>query len=243
MKVRNSPIRGSTTLVNALMAMPPPPAPPMYGPAPMPEAPGTGNVRTGLLVAGIGLILGAFLGFLFGFIGPLIVLIGGALMMVGAGKSYRSAKGTATAGFALVLVGFVLNILAWVMTPALLIVGTPTVDYLNTLATGLLISFLATLIFWIGVLVMPLKLMTGSAKGLAIAGAVLGIVGALLVFVMVYLAVAAILAAATGGSVPDLNTFLAAVAGLIIGGLMGLIGGILAGVGYIIGRGKLVAPS
>jgi len=206
------------------------------------ESPNTGKMKTGLLVAGIGLILGAFIGFGgFGFVGTLILAIGGILMLTGAG-SYPGAKGTIGAGFALIMVGFIIGIVAWVMTPSLFLLTPPTdlAAYLNALATGLLLSFVAGLLTWIGVIIMPMKVTTGAGKGLAMAGGILGLIGVVLVFVMVYLTVAALVAAIGGGTPPNFNSILAAIAGLIIGAILGLVGSILAGVGYIIGRNKLV---
>ncbi|HKZ63203.1 MAG TPA: hypothetical protein VJ400_02055 [Thermoplasmata archaeon] len=230
-------------VVNALMGMPggpPPPAPPMYAmPPPMMEPPGASQVKTGLLVAGIGLILGSFLGLFLGFIGPLIVLIGAALIMTGAGKMNPAGRGMAMGGFVFVLIGLVLNIVSWVLTPAIILGGVYSADIYNSFATALLLSFVASLIYWIGVIILPMRLITGAGKALAIVGGILGLVGALLVFVMVYLALTGLISAGNF----NLNEILAVIAGLIIGGILSLVGGILAGVGYIIGRGRLAMPS
>ncbi|HEV8594114.1 MAG TPA: hypothetical protein VGR51_01125 [Thermoplasmata archaeon] len=227
--------------MNELMAMPAPP--PMMPPMPMPmQSPNTGKVRTGLLIAGIGLLLGAFVGFGgFGFIGGLIFVVGGAIMLGGL-KSYPNARGMALAGFGLALGGFVLSLVAWVMTPSLFLLVAPTdpIAYLNAVVTGLLIGFVASLLLWIGVILMGMKLMTGSAKGLAIAGGVLGLLGAIIFLAMVYTAFAAMLAAVAGGGTFDVNTLIAAAIGILLGALMSFIGSLLAGIGYIIGRNKIV---
>ena len=232
------------------MSGPAPYAPaPMGPPMMMPmETPDTGRIKTGLLIGGIGILINAFIGFVgFGFIGWLLTFIGVLLVWTGT-KSYAQARGMATIGLVLVLVGFVLSIGTWFITPALFAIGfVPTQaelqNILNAWATALLLQFVAGLLAWVGILLAPLKLVTGSSKGLVIAGSILGILGVVLVFGMVYLAVASILSALSG-TAPDLDALasqlITALLGLIIGGLMGLIGGILAGVGYIIGRGKLV---
>jgi len=235
-----------------LMAMPPSAPPSMQMAPPMPmESPETGRVRTGLIVGGIGLIIWAFTGFGgFGFIGPLIVFIGGIILFTGV-KAYPSAKGTATIGMILVLVGAIVGIGAYALTPnylALTLNPNPTIQdvqvVLNALATALLLSFLGGLIAWIGVILMPIKLVTGASKGLTIAGGVMGILGALLVVVLVYTAVAAIAAAIAAGTQTDvtaaLATLVGAVFGIILGAIVGFIGGLLAGIGYIIGRKRLV---
>jgi len=222
--------------------------------APMPmamEGPDAGKIKTGLLIAGIGLIISAFIGFVgFGFVGTLIVLVGGIIMFTGT-KSYPNARGMAMAGMGLVLVGMVLSIATYIMLPSLFAIptptGTPTQAELqaavNAVVTGLLLFVVAYLLTWIGVLLMPLRLVTGSSKGLVIAGSVLGILGPLIIIGLVYPLFASLSSAVAGGTV-DVTEFaaqiIAAVIGIILGFLMILIGSILAGVGYIIGRGKLV---
>lgn len=233
------------------MSGPAPVAP--YGPMAPPmmpmETPDTGRIKTGLLLGGIGILINAFVGFVgFGFIGWLLTFIGVLLVWTGT-KSYPQARGMAMAGMGLLLVGFVLSIVAWSVTPALFTAfgGTQAElqNILNAWALSLLLTFIAGLLAWVGILLAPLKLVTGSSKGLLIAGGVLGILGVVIVFGMVYLTVGTILSALSG-TAPDLDALasqlITALFGLIIGGLMGLIGGILAGVAYIIGRGKLVAP-
>jgi len=242
-----------TVVANVLMAMPPPGAPPpMAAPMPMAmEGPDAGKIKTGLLIAGIGLIISAFIGFVgFGFVGTLIVLVGGIIMFTGT-KSYPKARGMAMAGMGLVLVGMVLSIATYIILPSLFSIPTPTGTptqaemqaLVNAVLTGLLLFFVAYLVTWIGVLLMPLRLVTGSSKGLVIAGSVLGILGPLIVLALVYPAFSTIANAVAGGTV-DVNAFaaqiIAALIGLILGFLMILIGSILAGVGYIIGRGRLV---
>jgi len=229
------------------MSGPAPYAPaPMGPPMMMPmETPDTGRIKTGLLLGGIGLLISAFIGFVgFGFVGSLITLIGVVLIFLGT-KSYASARGMAGAGLGLVLIGFVLQIVAWTLLPtALGLFTSPTAAqleaYLKAWATSLLVSFIGGLLLWVGVLLAPLKVVTGSSKGLVIAGGILGILAVLVVFSMVYLAANALIAAIGGGTVPTVEAIISIAFGIILGGLAGLIGGILAGVGYIIGRGKLV---
>lgn len=243
------------SLVNVLMAVPPaaPPYQPMMPAAPMPmmESPDTGRVRTGLLVAGIGLVISAFIGFVgFNFIGGLIILIGGIVAFTGT-KAYPNARGLAIAGVGLMVVAFVVGIVSYVVllsVPALPILATPSLTdlraYIAAYLNVLLLQFVAGLIAWIGILVFPMKLVTGSAKGLTIAGGVLGIIGAILVLVFVYQAFAAILSSIQGGTITDpaliLGQVVVALLGLVLGAVVGFIGFILAGVGYIIGRRKLV---
>lgn len=242
-------------VVNVLMAMPPsaPPAPPpmpMAAPMPM-ESPDTGRVKIGLLIAGIGLILGAFIVFSgFGFVTTLIVLIGGVIAFTGT-KSYPNARGMAAAGMGLILVGMVLSIVTWIILPSLFALPdpgpNPTAEQLqavlNAIVTGILLFVVAYILAWIGVIIMPLRLVTGSAKGLVIAGGVLGILGPLIILGLVYTAFATLLSAAAGGTVDEAAfaaQVIAAVIGIILGALLILIGGILAGVGYIMGRSRLV---
>ncbi len=230
---------GKISVVNELMAMPAPPL--MMPPMPM-GSPNTGKVKTGLLIAGIGLVIGSFLGFGgFGFIGGLLFVIGGAVLMGGL-KSYPGARGTAMAGFVLALIGFVLGLVAFFITPSLVLVVAPTdpVAYLNAVVLGLLVSFLASLLLWIGVILMGMRLMTGSAKGLAIAGGVLGLLGAIIVLALVYTFFAGLAAAVAGGGAFDVAGLIAVAIGILLGLLLSFIGSILAGVGYIIGRNKLV---
>ena len=224
--------------------------------APMPmamESPDAGKIKTGLLIAGIGLLLSSFIfvigavlslfsgtiGFGFAFVGTLIVFIGGLVAFMGT-KAYPKGRTMAGAGMALLLVGVILGITSWAMAPTFLLATDP-LAYLNALATSIIIGFVAYLLMWIGVLVLPLRLMTGAGKGLAIAGAVLGIVGVVLVVALPYAAILATISALQGGSTVDAGAaLLAAVVGFLLGLLAIFIGSILAGVGYIIGRGKLV---
>jgi hypothetical protein len=238
---------------NVLMAMPSGAGvPPMAAPMPMPmESPDTGRIKTGLLVAGIGLLLTAFIGFIgFGFIGTLIVFIGGLLMFMGT-KSYPHARGTALAGMGLILVGTIMAIATFVALPSLsnlpTISGTATQAEMqavvNALLLALLLFFVAYLLTWIGVLIMPLRLVTGSSKGLVIAGSVLGILGPVIILALVYTAFSALAAGISGGTVDETEfaaQLIGALIGILLGALMIFIGAILAGVGYIIGRGKLV---
>ncbi len=233
--------RRTPNLVSAFMAVPSPTLASAPTPIPPTAAPGTRSVRAGLLVAGIGLILWGILGIVFlGYIGVLITLIGGGIMFSGT-KSYPAARGMAIAGLGLLAVGFVLETTASLIMPALFVtqVSDPA-SYLNALATGLLLLVVAVIISWIGVLVLPLRLVTGSAKGLAVAGVAVGLVGAILVLVLFYTLVSDLAAAARAGTTPDLNRLVLAALGFLAGVLMGLIGGIVAGVGYILGRSKLV---
>jgi hypothetical protein len=236
---------------NVLMAMPSGGGgPPMAAPMPMPmESPDTGRIKTGLLVAGIGLLLTAFIAFVgFGFIGTLIVFIGGLLMYTGT-KSYPNARGTALAGMGLILVGTIMAIATFVALPSLFNLPTGTTtqaemqNAINALLLALLLFFAAYLLTWIGVLIMPLRLVTGSSKGLIIAGSVLGILGPVIILALVYTAFSALAAGVAGGTIDQTafaSQLLGAIIGILLGILMIFIGAILAGVGYIIGRGKLV---
>lgn len=223
--------------------MPPPMAPPpMYGPPPMMgmpmDSPNVSRAKLGLLLVGIGLILYSFLQFLayLNIVSYLLVVIGAVMAWMGASKAWPTAKMTVMAGFALILVGLIVWIVAQVTLPVLGV--SYTTNYLNAYATYILVGFVASLLTWIGVILLPLKITAGAGKALTIVGGVLGLVGSLLVFGLVYFGILGLVS--QGGAITS-SQFLTIVGGLILGGVLGLVGGILAGVGYIVGRGKMPA--
>lgn len=240
------------TVVHELMAMPSAPPPPMPSAMPPPpmmgmpmDNPSVRQAKTGMLLAGIGLILYSFLQFLsiVNIVSYILLIVGGVMAWMGASKAWPAAKMTVMAGFALILVGFIVWIVAWVLTPNVVFGASTPATVLNAFATSLLVGFVASLLTWIGVILLPWKMSTGSGRTLPLVGGILGILGSILVLALVYVAVAGIAAAVAAGGTFDVTAFLAALIGILIGGVLSLIGRILAGIGFIVGRNKMPAPT
>src|SRR2546425_7737914 len=142
-----------------------PPGQTMSGAA---SSPAVSKVKKGLLVAGIGLILASIL-YVFG---PVGVMIGGIVLVVGSALVFsgRSAwpahRGSVAAGFAMIVVGFVIGILAAVLY---LRAFSGPLTSLTTLYVAfqyaLIAELVAGVITEIGVLVLPWTLASGSSRG------------------------------------------------------------------------------
>ena len=218
---------GRVRILTELMAMPP--AQTMPGAAP---SPAVSRVKKGLLVAGIGVILASIL-HLFS---PVGWVIGGIVLVVGSALvfSRRSAwpahQGSVTAGFGMIIVGYIIGVIADVLDPRAFIVPLNVLTTVDAIQYALIAQLVAGVVTEIGVLVLPWRLASGRSKGLIAAGAGLSIVGFLAIAVLEL----GVLGVAGGSVTPDQRTALltAATIGTFVGGIMG-------GVGYFLARGRL----
>ena len=173
------------------------------------------KTKNGLMIAGIGLILSAFGARIF----VLMVLIGAVIVFTGR-NAWPQTRGTAAAGMGLILIGFILSLVSFVLTLVFVLgsVFDPTVLVSLTGLLGLLVT-------WIGVLVLAWKITSGAFKWAIVAG-----------FALVLIALVIAPFAST------LDQFEAVFGVQLIASVIGSIGYILAGVGYIYARGKLPMP-
>ena len=203
-------------------------------------SPAVSRAKTGLRVAGIGLILSSILYI----IGPTNVVIVWTIFVVGSALVFsgRSAwpahKGSVAAGFGIIIVGYIIGIVAAILN---IRVGNVPITELTAVDVAafrnvFIVTFVAGAVTEIGVLVLPWRLASGGSKGLIVAGAGLSIVGLLTEMVLAL----GVLAGVTGGSLTT-NQRNALVTSLIIGISIIIVGGIIGGVGYFLARRRLPA--